>query len=459
MQKTEYKLKTKPYKHQERMLDNALSIKTYALFCEMGTGKTKVAIDTIATRIEAGEIDRVIVFAPRSVVPTWEDELKKHSDLPFTSLLGTSKQKRNALYYGLRNGKRVFITNYETILTIDFDSYFQMIVLDESTYIKNPWAKRTKRLIRLGDSTDFKMLLSGYPVTQSLMDIWSQYRFLDGGQSFGRSYLAFRNHYFYSDSNKWNWFPRPDATQKINAKIYRRAIRIIKADCLDLPPKVYERRYCDMAPEQKRIYKSIRDNLVAEIEHGKKLTVRQVLTKTLRLCQIAGGAVPMDDTGKKRFFDSKLKVVMEIIEENPEHKVVIWANFIAELEAIYEAIKEASAPGTYIALLHGGIKADRGEMVRNFQAASGAAYFIGQVKTGGYGITLTASDLVIYYSNSFSVEARVQSEDRTHRIGQTKSVTYVDLVTRGSVDEYVIKNIKKKKRLADITIGDIMENI
>jgi SNF2 family DNA or RNA helicase len=421
----------------------------------MGTGKTKVAIDVVAARLQAGQIKRALVFAPRSVIPTWAHEVKKHSDLKAVQLAGSTTQKRALLYRGLRDGWHIFITNYESVLSIDFAGMFQMLILDESTFIKNPWAKRTRNLVRVGDRTPFKMILSGYPVTQTLMDVWAQYRFLDNGQSFGYSFLSFRNRYFYSDRNGWVWTPRPSSIKEINDKMYRRAIRILKVDCIDLPPKVYERRYCTMEKEQARIYGEIRDKLVAEIENNKRLTVRQALVKTLRLCQISGGVVPTD-CGAHKFFPSKLDVLREVIEENPGRKAVIWANFIIELDAIYNSLRGEYGQECAV-LLHGGVKGERGEMVERFQNDPHTRFFIGQVKTGGYGITLTASDLVVYYSNSFSVEARVQSEDRTHRIGQTRSVTYIDLITEKTVDEYVLKMIGRKKKIADLTIGDIID--
>lgn len=447
-------MKTKPYAHQLEIFEKFKDKNEFALFLEMGTGKTKIVLDYLSYNIDFFE--RALVFCPKSVISSWEDEVPKHSDLSYQVVTGPTTKKRQAITEGIQKKSKLFITNYEAVLALyDFiKDMFDVIILDESTYIKNPWAKRTKRIIKLGDNCRVRIIMTGMAVTNSPLDIWAQYRFLDKGKSFGSSFLGFRNKYFYSDYNKWNWFLKDGSINKINHAIYKKAVRKLKSECIDLPPKIYEQRIVDMPKQVRKIYDEMRLLLVAEINMNEKLTVREAIVKTLRLQQITGGVIPTD-AGKYYYNDYKIKVLNEIIQENPGEKIVIWCNFLEEIHMIERSFSEK---GLKYVSIYGKIK-HRTEIIHQFQNDPDTKYFIGQIKTAGMGITLTAANLVVYYSNSFSVEARYQSEDRCHRIGQENKVLYIDILSRKSIDMYIVNVLKRKLKISDLTLKSIAENI
>lgn len=447
-------MKTKPYTHQLEIYNKFRDSREFALFLEMGTGKTKIVLDYLL--YNRNKFKQALVFCPKSVISSWEDEVPKHSDLEYQILIGPTSKKKQMLESGLRRNIQLFITNYEAVLSLyeTFKGLFDVIILDESTYIKNPWAKRTKLIVKLGEAARYKIIMTGMAITNSPLDIWSQYRFLDNGESFGRSYLGFRNKYFYSDYNKWNWYPKNGSIEKINRTIYRKAVRKLKKECLDLPPKIYEKRIIEMPKRVRQIYDEMRLLLVAEINMNERLTVREAIVKTLRLQQITGGTIPTD-TGKFYYNDYKIKVLNEIIQENPDNKIVIWCKFLEEIHMIERFFVSKNMESVSI---YGDVK-NRTEIIHKFQNDENTKYFIGQIKTAGMGITLTASNLVVYYSNSFSIEARSQSEDRCHRIGQKNNVLYIDILAKKSIDEYIVKVLQKKQRISDLTLKSIAENI
>jgi len=443
-----------PYSHQKKVLEQFLHTREFALFLEMGLGKTKIVLDWLTFHFKENHLKRALVFAPKSVVAAWEEEIPKHSMIPFSILLGTTLQKKKSLMEGLIKDNKLFVTNYEAVLSMyeDLDNLFDCIILDESTYIKNPMAKRTKLIIKLGQNPKVKarVIMSGLPITNSALDIWAQFRFLDKGKTFGINYWGFRNKYFYSDYNKWHWYPKNGSLEKINKKIYTKAVRMTKEECLDLPEKIYEKRIVELPKKIRNIYDELKTLMRTEIEE-KELTVHEAIVKVLRLRQIANGTIPSDE-GLFTYSSHKLEALKEIIEENPDKKIIIWCNFIEELKMVSRFLKS-----NYVEM-YGDIK-NREEIIEAFQNDPEIKYFVGQIRTAGMGITLTSSSLVVYFSNSFSLEARKQSEDRAHRIGQKYPVVYVDIIAKKTIDEYILKILRKKMKIADITLSEFLEEV
>jgi SNF2 family DNA or RNA helicase len=228
--------------------------------------------------------------------------------------------------------------------------------------------------------------------------------------------------------------------------------RVKKVDCLDLPAKIYQYRYVELTKEQKQLYKQVADIAVAVLK-GKVLTIDNVLTQILRLHQITCGHFKSDDGEIIKVPNNRLTELVDVLEE-ADDKVIIWATYVEDIKTIQAKLKEIYGPQSVVSYFGDTSTDDRSDAVKRFQEDPSVRYFIGNPSTGGYGITLTAATTVVYYSNSYNLEHRLQSEDRAHRIGQTKSVNYVDLTVAGTIDEKIIKALRAKKNIAAQVLGE-----
>ena len=473
------RMKTKPYKHQRKVFNLSKDKEAFALFMEQGTGKSKVVLDTSAHLYGKGKIELLIIVAPNGVHTNWiKNEIPTHlpiqDDLYRASQWGLSMLKRDKLHYERTMhpdfpGLRIIAVNIEAFsqaraLSVFLglvNSYDTLIALDESTKIKNPKAKRSKNLIKIGKSATYKRTLTGTPVTQGPLDLFSQFMFMDLPICDISSFVAYK-HTFADWEKKIN-----RKTQRIyeelqnykNLELLKKEIkphsfRVLKSECLDLPPKIYERRYVTLTKEQEKLYNTLSDELLIEIEE-QEITTPLVLTKILRLQQIIGGFIGTDE-GETLIIPGKnprMEALCEIVEET-QGKIIIWSRFRAEIALLEKSLRELYGSKSVVSY-HGGVsKKDRPENVRRFQEDDECLFFIGQQHSAGYGLTLTAANTVIYYSNDFSLEARLQSEDRPHRIGQKKPVTYIDLETVNTIDAEIVAALRDKKNVANMITGD-----
>lgn len=444
--------KTEPYIHQLNAL-KFLSIKKYgALLMEMGTGKTKVIIDKISELYLANLIKKVLVIVPNTIVENWKQEIEKHSIITTEPILinGYSRKKR---VEQLQKDGVYYIINYEAVKSLYTDLAYiswDVIICDESTYIKNPFAQRTKIITKLVQKIPYRYIMSGMPITQSPIDIFAQYRFLNP-YIFGWSFVAFRNQYALMGGFNGKEIIGYKNLTELNTKIYEHGFRITKVECLDLPDKIYETRYVDLTVQQKEVYDTLRKILIAEFKNS-TITVAMALTKILRLSQITSGFIKNDDGQILKFEDNaKLQVLEEIIEET-EGKIVIWTQFIENIKIINNFL---SNKAIQFRCIYGEIAVEeRQKSIDEFNNNLNIKVFIGQIRTGGLGINLTSASTVIYYSNSYSLENRLQSEDRCHRIGQKNNVTYIDIIARKTIDEIVLKVLKEKGDLATALIDN-----
>tara|TARA_R100001530_G_scaffold114903_1_gene81877 strand:+ start:321 stop:1793 length:1473 start_codon:yes stop_codon:yes gene_type:complete len=470
-----YKFKSKPYKHQFDAWLRSKDEENFALFMEMGTGKSKVTIDNFAYLYDQGKIDSVLLVAPKGVYRNWIDrEIPKHlpDHIRYTQAIWTaakSKSKIVELNNILKGGYdlRILVMNVEAFSTGNGKSFAKkfvnsgkcFITIDESTTIKNHSAQRTKSIMSVGIQAKYRRILSGLPVTNSPMDLYSQCKFLDEHLLGFSSYYSFRNR--YALMNKLNLggraFTKVVGYQRLNEledKIKSFSERTRKVDCLDLPDKVYETVEVVMPPKQKKYYDEMRQQAITTLEEG-DCTPVNVLSQMIRLHQISCGHVVLDDGYIVRTSGFRLDTLMDIIEDLPnDNKVIIWATYRDDIRVIVDKLEEVY--GKSVVQYHGGVKdADRTNAIESFQdASSGFRFFVGNPQTGGMGITLTASSTVIYYSNSYNLEHRIQSEDRAHRIGQTNKVTYVDLICRKTIDEKIVTSLINKKSVASSVLGD-----
>ena len=472
-----YKFKTKPYEHQLKALEKSWASDTYALFMEMGTGKSKVLVDNIAILYDRGAIKGALIVAPKGVYKNWDaiefpTHLPDHIECTKVLWEPTATKKKQAELDTLFDDKgdlKILIMNVEAFSTskgLDFARSFlnifvgrALIGIDESTTIKNPTAKRTKNILKIGDLAKYRRILTGSPVTKSPLDLFSQCEFLDPYHLGHASYYSFRAR--YANMVKRNFggrqvqlvvsYRRLDELADILDKF---SYRVLKEDCLDLPEKVFTKRLVELTPEQDKAYKQMKQMALAMLDNGEVMTTVNVMTQLMRLHQITCGHFKADDGTTTALKNNRMDALLQLLEET-DGKVIIWANYREDIKNIVAALKKAYGDASTVEY-HGGVDSTlRQEHIAQFQLKNGPTrYFVGNAQTGGYGITLTAANTVIYYSNSYDLEKRLQSEDRAHRIGQTGSVTYVDLIAENTVDDKIVKSLRNKINIANEIMGE-----
>jgi len=475
-----YNFKTKPYGHQKEVFDDSWAADYYALFMEMGTGKSKVAIDTMGALFENKQINTALVIAPKGVYDNWfqkeipihlPDQIKRRMvrwQPNFTKKF-TEEIKRLAVREeGDEDVLHILVMNVEALSTkkgaasalryleINPDN---MVIVDESTTIKNRTAQRTKNVIDLGRAAKYRRILTGSPITKSPMDLFSQCAFLSGKALGFSNYYAFQSRYAvlqrrtmgHRSFQKLVGYRRLD---ELSEKLEKFSARILKRDCLDLPDKIYMTRTVDLSDEQVSVYNQMKELALAQVQSGELATTASILTQLMRLQQIVCGHLRTDDGEIRELKNSRLSALMEILEE-VQGKAIIWATWTHDIQAIAAALRDRFGEESVATYYGETPQEDRQEIVNHFQKEdSDLRFFVGQPKTGGYGITLTAADTMVYYSNSYDLEIRLQSEDRAHRIGQTKSVTYIDLVSPNTMDEKILDALRSKINIASTVLNE-----
>jgi SNF2 family DNA or RNA helicase len=464
-----YKFKTKPYAHQLTALEKSWDKTEYGYFMEMGTGKSKVLVDNMAMLYDKGKINGAIIVAPKGVYRNWySQEIPNHlashiqpTMVLWTALTSKTKDKEYQTLFETGHDLHILIMNVEALSTkkgLEFAAKFMrchetMLAIDESTTIKNPSAKRTKSILALGKESKYRRILTGSPVTKSPLDLFTQCGFLNSYLLGFDSFYAFRNRYANMVDRNFGGrrvqligsYKRLD---ELATKLKAFSYRVLKEDCLDLPEKVYIRREVDLTDEQSKAYSTMKSAALALLK-GKMATAPHVLTQMMRLHQITCGHLKNDDGTITEIKNNRLKELINLLDE-VEGKVIIWANYVHDIEHIVKTISDEFGADS-IVQYYGAIPAEqRQENIEKFQDPnSKARFFIGNPQTGGYGITLTCANTVVYYSNGYDLEKRLQSEDRAHRIGQKKSVTYVDFIAPKTVDEKIVKALRKKMNIAN----------
>ena len=468
-----YKFKTKPYAHQLTALEKSWNKETFAYFMEMGTGKTKVLIDNLAMLYDKGKVDGALIIAPKGVVGTWyKQELPTH--LPdhienvtvlWQPLITKKQQESLDELFGTDNKLHILVMNVEALSTLKgkkfassfLNSHSSMMAIDESTTIKNSSAKRTKNILELSSMAKYRRIMTGSPVTKNPLDLYSQCEFLSPWLLNFQSFYAFRNRY----AEMKTIHARGRSIQVVNHfknigelsdKLKNFSYRVLKEDCLDLPDKIYIKRYVSLTPDQVRLYNQMKTAALA-ILNGKQVTSVTVLTQLMRLHQITCGHFTADDGSTQSVDSNRLNELMSVLDET-EGKAIIWANYQLSVGEIIQRIIKEHGEDSYVHYYGLTSQEERQDNIRKFQEDPKCRFLIGTPQTGGYGITLTQANTVIYYSNGYDLEKRLQSEDRAHRIGQKKSVTYVDLIAEKTVDEKIVKALRKKINIASEVMGE-----
>jgi SNF2 family DNA or RNA helicase len=469
-----YKFKTKPYDHQVTALEKSWDKKEYAYFMEMGTGKSKVLVDNIAMLYDKGRINAALIIAPKGVYRNWySQEIPNHlpshienKTVLWTATTSKAKDKEYQQLFKIDLDLHILIMNVEAFSTkkgLEFATSFlnchnSLMAVDESTTIKTPSAKRTKAILNLGRIALYRRILTGSPVTKSPLDLYTQCGFLDGYLLGFESYYAFRNRYAVMVERNFGGrrvqIPKGyKRLGELSDKLKPFSYRVLKEDCLDLPDKIYIKREVDLTDEQKSTYTTMKSSALALLK-GKMATAPHVLTQIMRLHQITCGHLKNDDDTITEIKNNRISSLLELLEE-VEGKVIIWANYVYDINRIVKAIGLKYGDDT-IVQYYGAIAAEqRQNNIEKFQDPdSPVRFFVGNPQTGGYGITLTAANNIVYYSNGYDLEKRLQSEDRAHRIGQKKAVTYIDLIAPKTIDEKIVKALRKKINIATEIMGE-----
>ncbi len=454
-------------------LEKSWNKETYGYFMEMGTGKTKVLIDNMAMLYDKGKINGALIIAPKGVVKTWhEQELPTHlpdhienvTTLWQPNITKKQETKLNNLF-DLGTDLHIFIMNVEALSTnkgVKFAEKFlrshrTLMALDESTTIKNPSAKRTKNVLALAPMAKYRRILTGSPVTKNPLDLYTQCEFLDPFLLNFNSWYAFRNRYaimktIHVRGRSIQTVHKFQNLGELSDRLKGFSYRVLKEDCLDLPEKIYMKRHVALTKEQENLYEQMRKTAIANL-NGKVTSTVTVLTQLMRLQQITCGHFVADDGTVQTIKNNRLDELMDVLEET-ENKAIIWAYWQKDVQDIRDAIEKKYGPRSVVDYYGLTPQDERQDNIRRFQNDNECRFLIGTPSTGGYGITLTEANTVIYYSNGYDLEKRLQSEDRAHRIGQKKNVTYIDLIAEDTVDEKIVKSLRKKINIASEVMGE-----
>jgi|TARA_R110000787_G_scaffold83999_1_gene180305 hypothetical protein len=460
----DFLFKTKPYGHQREAFYLSRDKEAFALLMEQGTGKTKVGIDNAAYLYGNGKITALVIIAPNGVHRNWlSKEIPAHMPdwCPYKATYYYSgiSAKDTAKFHDIMAAKdclKIFSFNCEAFVSSKAVAFMQsvlmsndvLLIVDESSRIKTPGAKRTKVITKFGKMAKYRRIMTGTPVTKGPEDVFSQFRFLDHNILGYDSFYSFKARYCIMGGFEQRQIVSYENIDELTRNIEGHSFRVLKKDCLDLPEKIYQRHTVELSKKQRKLYDQLRKDFVVEME-GEHLSAPEAITRLLRLQQIICGWFPTED-GTVAIDDknTRLSALLDLLPDI-ECKVIIWARFKRDIRAIGEALGDKAVS------YYGEVSNDDREVaVDRFQNDPEVRYFIGQPQSGGIGLTLTAAECAIYYSNSFDLETRMQSEDRCHRIGTKNNVTYIDFESPKTIDTKIINALREKKNLADTITKD-----
>ncbi|GHV35033.1 hypothetical protein FACS18949_12200 [Clostridia bacterium] len=458
----EMPIRAAPYAHQIAAFHAALAAfvsgqsQGYGLLFEMGCGKTITAIAVAGSLHLTQKIHRVLIVAPLSIVGVWREEFAKFADFDYTLavLIGSGAKKADTLRHLAGTPLQVAVVNYESAWRLEKEIAAwkpDLIIADEGHKIKNHTTSAAKAMHRLGAKAAYRLLLTGTPVTNRAIDIFSQYKFLNSA-IFGNSFYSWRNRYFdMCGYGQHTPVLKRTMESELTRKMHSIAFRATKAECLDLPSTTDIIRTVELEPAAAKTYRALVKESCAELAGG-EITATNILTRLLRLSQLTGGFIGVDGERPTQISTSKLDALSDIIEEaiNSGQKLVIIARFVPEIAAIKRLLEKASIGYAAIS----GETKDRAEQVKQFQENPNVMVFVGQIATAGLGITLTAASMMVFYSEDYSMSNFEQAKARIHRVGQTQPCTYIYLAAKNTVDEKILKSLRDKADLAKTLVDD-----
>jgi SNF2 family DNA or RNA helicase len=472
-----FPFKTQPYQHQRDAVEKSWSRKGYAFLADMGTGKSKMLIDSIGMLYLNRAITFVLIIAPKGVFRNWpEKELPEHmSDAVPHRVIRWSAAATKAAADEMRSvqqafdGLTIFVMNVEAFSSLKGQQAGQwlakkfgakgLIAIDESTTIKNHKAKRTKALMKIAAGFSYRRILTGSPVSNSPMDVYSQFEFVGPGSLGFDSYYAFQSRYAVLNKKKmgakaFTQIVGYKNIDELTSRLDQMSFRVRKEDCLDLPDRTFTLRHVPLSKEQRTAYLDISRVALTLHETGQMTSAPAVITQILRLQQVVCGHIMTDDGELLTYPCPRLDAAIDIANE-VSGKVIYFARFRYDIEQLVERLNKEFGPGS-AAGYYGETSSDqRSQIMRDFQNPKHPLrFFVGNQATAGYGLTLTEAKTTVFYSNSFSLEQRVQAQDRNYRIGQTTKVLYIDLISEGTVDEKIVKALGQKIDLSAKVLGE-----
>lgn len=468
-----YLFKTNPFgKYQMDALTLCQNEEYYALFMEQGTGKTWVAINKASAHWMGGEISGVLIIAPNGVHRQWLDQLEQHlgsihgKPIEYTAKYWDGKINPFSFRHD-KSKMEWFCTTFSSLRSkagkLAVSHFLKrhadelMVVVDESQCIANIGSQQTQNTIDIGQHARYRLILSGTPIPKSPEDEWTQSLFLDES-IFGHRYVTtFRREYgimVKGEVIKWR------NLEEFREKMQPHCYRITKADALDLPPKVYDKFRFDLHPEQRKHYLELKRNFLTKVKTGEIVTVQNAAVLLMRLQQIASGTLINEDKTKFDLPNARKQALSDLLQKfanGAEDKILIWCRFRQDILDVVDVCQ--SIGDGYVCTLHGNMdEAWRNRSVDSWMNDPNAKYLVANPAVGGMGLNLQGEcKTVIYYTNSFNSVERWQSEDRVHRIGTKDSILYVDLIANNTIDEKILANLKEKKDLASMLLGDIVQ--
>tara|TARA_R110000764_G_scaffold36736_2_gene81982 strand:+ start:16416 stop:17975 length:1560 start_codon:yes stop_codon:yes gene_type:complete len=475
----EWDLEPSPYDHQRYIWDTTKDDEGFAYFWEMGCAKTAPTIWTAAHLFLEGEIDCLLVLAPNGVHANWtveeipehmpKDVLERTRCMTWFSKKAKNKATQTEFAELLQHeGLAVLVASYDAIKTelggkaikALLEKRKCLYVLDESGRIKTPGSKLTKRVTASAKYAKHRRILTGTPIDNSPMDIYTQVRFIrpEVWTEMGiKNYSHFKSRFGIWEQRKSASGGRFEALVRYRDLPLLKSIaasvgdRRLKSEVLDLPDKIYQRRSFDLNPEQRRIYKALEDEYHAELADGSEVTADLAIVRMLRMSQIASGYVGNDEDELVPLGDNVRMRCLKDTLEDVTGSVIIWGRYNCEIDAIREMLGERDA------VYYDGRTSDedKARALVKFQREGSARFFVAKPSAAGEGLTLHRAKTVIYVSNSFSWRERAQSEDRAHRAGMNdEPVLYIDLVARNTLDGYILRALRKKRNLSAEITGD-----
>ena len=465
--KTDYRPKLKLRDYQEKAVNLAADRKVYAFLCEMGLGKSAMCITNIGMLTLANKLTGVLILSPKGVHRQWlEEQFPEHFDarIDYDAVIWDGKAPR----FKNETQLQIFSMNIDAIRTkngykaasefLQAHNDKNMMVIDESHAIKTGSSQRTKAAWQLGSITKYKRIMTGTPISKNVSDLWSQFKFLDDRIIGHKYFTSFRSQYLIMGGFEGRQVVGQKNVEELYRLIAPHSYRLTKAEALDLPEKIYIRRRYEMSENCAQHYRQLKNNFITQLDNGEIVDVNNAISCLLRLQQVLSGYLPTDGDAFETFSNDRIEQVLEIINQT-DGQAVIWARFTQDLLRISEALCNEYGKDSAV-LYYGDNAKTRDESVQLFLNKK-ARFFISNPAAGSTGLNLQKSgcQTVIYYNNSFNYITRMQSEDRTHRIGMSGAVTYFDLIADKSVDKHILKNLLSKKSVSDLTLDEIRKSL
>lgn len=469
-----YQFKTEPLAHQREVLNKIWNKDHYILAHDVGTGKTKIICDLIKfnnewfkniTVSQNHDEYKILIVCPASVMYNWQIELEKHAGIGNMAevIYGTAGKRKKLI-----NSKMISIINYDGLGTVKDEilkTNYDMVIFDELHLLKSPKSIRSKLCQQIAANSKKRFGLTGTMILNNMMDVFAQFLAIDLGETFGTNFFEFRARFFEDKNRFWagksnyfpKWEPKKSAESAIREMIFKITDRRLKSDCLDLPDVIVENRYCELSAEQHKRYEDIRKELITIFEQGGVSVAKTALTRDLRLNQVTSGHLTMDSGEIYQFEDnSKMKLLGDLLTSELEgKKIIIWAVFradIAEIQKVCYALQLKQ-----VTVFGDTPNDERQILIDQFQNDPETRIFIGNPASAGTGITLTASDVAVFYSYNYNLGNYLQAMGRNHRKGSEihDKITYLHLIAKGTVDEAIVAGLERKEDLADRVLNHI----